>query len=244
MKNLVLKIEFDGTNYHGWQRQNNAVTVQETIETVLGRLMQEDIKVIGCGRTDAGVHALNYVCNFETGTNIPASRFPHALNSILPYDISVKDCYQEPLSFNARKNAVGKKYVYKIINSLFRPAIMRNYYLHFPHGLNIKEMQKAANCFIGEHDFRGFMASGSSITNTIRDIHTLSINHIEQELNIEISANGFLYNMVRIIVGTLLDVGIGKISSNQISDIINSGVRSRAGITVPPQGLYLEEVYY
>ena len=175
MKNLVLKIEFDGTNYHGWQRQNNAVTVQETIETALKRLTQEDIKVIGCGRTDSGVHALNYICNFETKTNIPFPRFPRALNSILPYDISVKDCYQKELSFNARKSAVGKKYSYKIINSPFRPAIMRNYCLHFPYELNIKEMQKAANYFIGEHDFKGFMASGSSITNTIRDIRKRTI---------------------------------------------------------------------
>jgi tRNA pseudouridine38-40 synthase len=244
LRNLMLTIEYDGTNYHGWQRQDNAVTVQEMLEKSLKKITKEDITVTGCSRTDTGVHALAFVCNFYTQSNIPVDKLPYALNSILPDDIVALECKEVPQEFHARYWAKGKKYRYRVINRAFPSAFERNYACHWPYPLDINLMKAAAQFFIGEHDFKAFMASGSSIKDTVRNIYSLTVEQKDNEVIIEISGNGFLYNMVRIISGTLLYVGNGKISVEQISDIIKAGDRRKAGITAPPQGLFLVEVYY
>lgn len=254
----MLKLEYDGTNYHGWQRQDNAVTVQEVLENALKKITKEDISVTGCSRTDTGVHALGFVCNFYTQGNIPADRLPYALNSILPYDIVALECQEVFEDFHARYWAKGKKYRYRILNRGFPSAFERNYVCHWPYPLDIDLMQEAARFFIGEHDFKAFMSSGSAVKDTVRNVYDLTVDKkvavctkgymnnqkLNHEIIIEISANGFLYNMVRIIVGTLIYVANGKIKLEDIPDIIMQGDRRKAGITAPPQGLYLVEVYY
>lgn len=244
MRNLALRLEYDGTNYHGWQRQDNAITVQETLEKVLSRVTKENIAVTGCSRTDTGVHARGFICNFFTQCNIPVDRMAYALNSILPPDIVALECYEVPMDFHARYWAKGKKYRYRIINRTMPDAFQRNYACHWPYALDMELMCKAAQFFIGEHDFRAFMASGSSVKSTVRVVSSLTVTKINDEVIIEISANGFLYNMVRIITGTLLYVGNQKIALKSVPEIIVKGDRREAGITVPPQGLCLEEVYY
>ncbi|NLY42983.1 MAG: tRNA pseudouridine(38-40) synthase TruA [Clostridiaceae bacterium] len=240
----MLKMEYDGTNYHGWQRQENAITVQETLEKALKKITKEEITVIGCSRTDAGVHALGYVCNFHTSSKIPAEKMPYALNSVLPEDIVVYDCREVPRDFHARFWAKGKKYRYRIYNGKYPSAFERNYAYYWPYTLDVECMKEAAKLFIGEHDFRAFMATGSRVKDTVRNVFDLSVEKKGDEIIIEISANGFLYNMVRIIAGTLLYAGVGKIDVERIEYIIKTGDRKEAGITAAPQGLYLVEVYY
>lgn len=244
LRNLMLKLEYDGTNYHGWQRQENAITVQEVLEKALRKVTKEKIEVIGCSRTDAGVHARGFVCNFYTESKIPSDRVPYALNSILPYDIVVLECQEVPGDFHARFQAKAKKYQYRIIHRTFPSAFDKNYAYHWPYCLDIDKMKQAARYFIGKHDFSAFMATGSPVKNTVRTIYDLTLEQKNSEIVVDITGNGFLYNMVRIIVGTLLYVGNYKINVEQIPDVITQGDRTKAGITVPPQGLYLMEVYY
>ncbi len=244
MRNLMLKLEYDGTNYHGWQRQNNALGVQEVIENALFKIMGEGITVNGCSRTDAGVHAFGYVCNFFTNSKIPVEKIPYALNSTMPYDIVALSCLEVPKEFHARYGAKRKKYRYRIINRTFPAALDINYSYHWPHTLDFKLIEKCAQYFIGEHDFKAFMGSGSKIKNTVRTIFDIQLIKNNYEIIIEITGNGFLYNMVRIIAGTLLYVGCGKIEESAIPEIIKEGDRRKAGITASPQGLYLVEVYY
>ncbi len=244
MRNIRLKLEYDGTNYHGWQRQDNVVTVQGELEKALKKLIKSDISVTPCSRTDTGVHALGFVCNFFTDSCIPIDKFPYAFKSVLPKDIVVFECQQVPNEFHSRYFAKGKKYQYRIVNKPFASALKRNYCYHCSYKLDIGLMKKAAQYFIGEHDFKAFMASGSIIKNTVRMIYNLEVEQCNDEILIEVTGNGFLYKMVRIIVGTLLYVGSGKIDVEQIPEIIKQGDRTKAGVTVPPQGLYLVEVYY
>lgn len=244
MRNLMLKVEYDGTNYHGWQRQDNAVTVQEVLETSLKKITKEKITVTGCSRTDAGVHALGFVCNFYTGSRIPVDRVPYALNSVLPYDIVVLECREALQAFHARYGAKGKKYRYRVIHRTFPSAFDKNYAYHWPYVLDVEKMKAAAQYFIGEHDFKAFMATGSSVKSTVRQIFSLSVEQKNSEIIIDVAGNGFLYNMVRIIAGTLLYAGNGKIAVDEVPAIISAGNRKKAGITAPPQGLYLVEVYY
>lgn len=244
MRNIILKLEYDGTNYSGWQRQNNAVTVQELLEKSLYELLGKETKVTGCSRTDAGVHALGFVCNFYTDSKIPADKFPYALNRILPDDIVVLEGREGEEGFHARYHALGKKYRYRIYNHIFPSAVHRNYTWHNPYDLDVQKMKRAANYFIGQHDFSAFMASGSSVKDTVRNVTLLTVEKQGVELIIEIAANGFLYNMVRIIAGTLVEVGKGKIAAELIPEIIQSKERKKAAATAPPQGLYLVEVYY
>lgn len=244
MRNIKLLLEYDGTNYHGWQRQNNGITIQECIENSLFRITGEKTSVIGCGRTDAKVHALEYVCNFFTNSKIPTERFPYALNSLLPRDIIVLRAFEAEKEFHSRFSAREKIYIYKILNNKFGSVFKINHSLHVSQKLAVEKMQRAAKYFLGEHDFVAFMATGGKVKSTIRTIYYLNIIEKDDNIEIEISANGFLYNMVRIIVGTLIYVGIGKISPEEIIDIIKSKDRKKAGITVMPQGLYLKKVIY
>lgn len=244
MRNILLKLEFDGTNYHGWQKQKNALTIQQVVEDVLKQIMKEDIDVIGCSRTDAGVHAYEYVCNFKCNNSIPANKIPYALNSILPDDIAILEAKEVNENFHSRYNTIKKTYCYKVLNRPFKSAFKGNYTYHWPYDLDIKGIIEASKCFIGKKDFKAFMASGSSVNNTIRNITNISIQiPYEDMLYIYITGDGFLYNMVRIIVGTLLFVGNGKLNKKELIDIIESKDRKRAGVTVPPQGLYLYKVY-
>lgn len=243
-RNIKLTIEYDGTNYHGWQSQINAVTVQDTLAEAIRKLTGESCELVGSSRTDMGVHALGHVANFFTSSPIPADRFPYALNSVLPDDIVIKGAEEVSAEFHSRFGARGKKYRYRIYNGEYRSALHRNRAWYVRGALDIAAMQKAAEYFLGEHDFCTFMATGSSVKTTVRTIYAVSLEKKADLIDFEIQGNGFLYNMVRIIAGTLVYVGMGKIAAEDIPGIIGSKTRKRAGKTAPAHGLYLVEVYY
>lgn len=243
-RNIKLTLEYDGTDYCGWQIQPNAKSIQETIERSIKKLTGEVVSVIGSGRTDSRVHALGQVANFSTASTIPIDNFRMALNSVLPADISVKQAEQVEDDFHSRYSAIGKEYKYFIYASKVRSPIKRNYSCFINYSLDTESMAKALECFLGTHDFSGFMSTGSSISGTVRTIHEASLIKKDQMIEITLRGNGFLYNMVRIIVGTLIDVGIGKIDVASIGDIIESTNRKRAGATAPAQGLFLSKVFY
>lgn len=244
MRNIKLILEFDGGAYHGWQRQTNAVTVQEVLETALGRITGEKVRIVGCGRTDAGVHACAYVCNFATDSRIPPERFAHALNSVLPEDIVCRASDEAPADFDSKRSAVSKRYTYLIYNSEFPDVFMRNRAWHCKYPLDTDKMQLAAQYFVGEHDFIGFAASGFTVKTTVRTIYSAEVAKKNDIISIDVCGNGFLYNMVRIIAGTLAFCGCGRIDWREMPDIIASRDRARAGITAPACGLYLSEVTY
>lgn len=244
MRNIMLVLEFDGTHYSGWQSQQNAISVCDTVTKALDSLTNENIKLTGCGRTDAGVHALNYVCNFITGSNIPADKFSLALNTKLPCDISCKLSKEVPISFHSRYSAMSKRYLYVIQNTVFRPAVNRNHICWYKKPLDTVLMNQAVSNFIGRHDFRAFMASGSSIKDTVRTVYELTVTRNDDVIEIDIRGDGFLYNMVRIIAGTLMDVGTGKISPGYTADIIASKERKKAGKTALASGLFFVEAEY
>lgn len=244
MKNIKLTIEYEGTHYHGWQSQINAVTVQDVIQNALQKLTGEDCDLIGSSRTDMGVHALGMTANFHTSSSIPSEKVSYALNNLLPEDIVIRSSEEVPADFHSRYSAKGKRYRYMIYNASFRSAILRNRVYHVRYPLNLENMRKASLSFVGEHDFCAFMATGSNVKSTLRTIHHVSLEKEEDTIRFEIEGNGFLYNMVRIIVGTLVEVGMGKIRPDEVSAIIESGERKKAGITAPAHGLYLVRVYY
>lgn len=244
MKNVKLTIEYDGTNYHGWQVQSNAKTVQGTVERAIYGLTGEEITITGSSRTDQGVHAYGQVANFFTESNIPQDRFSYALNRMLPEDIVIKKSEEVSLNFHARYCSKGKKYRYLIYNSSFPSAIFRYRSYHVSHHLDMEEMEKSIGFFLGTHDFSAFRSTGSSVKTSVRTIFDVKLTRVEDNIWFEVSGDGFLYNMVRIMVGTIVDVGMGRIKSKDIPSIIESLERKRAGRTAPPQGLYLVEVYY
>lgn len=244
MPNIKLIIEYDGTDYHGWQSQINAVTVQDTVKKAIHKLTGEDCNLIGSSRTDHGVHALGQTANFLTRSAIPADKFSFALNTLLPADVVIKSSEQVGEEFHARFSAKGKKYRYLIHNSVFPSALMRDRAFHVYYDLNFGAMEKAAGFFTGKHDFSAFRASGSDTKTSERTIFEASLTRAGNLIAFEISGDGFLYNMVRIIAGTLMDVGMGKLPPEAVPAVIESRDRKRAGRTAPPQGLYLVEVYY
>lgn len=244
MKNFLLEISYNGANYHGWQVQSNAITVQEklqdAIESVLGK--REDVK--GCSRTDSGVHANMFCCNFKTEKEIPASKIPAALNANLPFDIAVKSCKEMPLDFHARYDCKGKEYVYKIWNAQERNPFCTNLYFHYKYNIDADFLNNEAKAFVGVHNFSSFCAAGSSVEDMKREIYDFRVERHGDEVLFYVSGNGFLYNMVRIMVGTLLDISSGKIEKGKVSEIIKAENREKAGFTAPPEGLYLNKVYY
>ena len=244
MRNIKLLIEYDGTEYHGWQKQPNILTVQETIEIAINKITNEEVTLFGSGRTDKGVHARGQVANFHTNTRIPGDKFRDALNCVLPDDISIRLSEEVDKSFHSRYCAIGKEYRYLIYNNKVRSPIYRKYSYHVPFNLDMTLMKEAAKNFIGTHDFKAFMSSGSSVKDTVRTIHNISLEKNSDMIELKVSGNGFLYNMVRIIAGTLIDIGNGKIDCNSICNIIKFKDRNKAGHTAPPQGLYLEKVLY
>lgn len=242
--NIKLTLQYDGTAYHGWQIQPNAITVQETLKNAIESLTEEKVNVIGCGRTDAGVHALEYVANFRTDSSIPPSKFTPAINTKLPRDIRCVKSEEAQAEFHAKNSAKGKTYVYRILNTKNESAFERNYAWHIDRTLDTEQMIKASKAFLGEHDFIGFASSGFTVQTTVRTIYSLDVTSENGVIKISVSGNGFLYNMVRIIAGTLVFVGLGKIKAEDMENIIKSGKRELAGITAPPQGLFLKEVFY
>ncbi|NLH96111.1 MAG: tRNA pseudouridine(38-40) synthase TruA [Clostridiaceae bacterium] len=254
-RNIKLVIEFDGTAYHGWQSQENAVTVQDTLTAAVRRLTGENCSITGSSRTDTGVHALGFVCNFFTGSPIPADKFSFALNTMLPDDIRVVSSEEVPGDFHSRFSAKGKRYLYYIYNSTFASALLRHRAYHVYYPLDVDEMDRAAKHFIGTHDFLAFSASGYSAKTTVRTITEAKVSKVSQArhfvhpkggqlIEFSVTGNGFLYNMVRIMAGTLVEVGFGKIRADDIPGILAGLDRRQAGRTAPPHGLYLAEVFY
>lgn len=236
---------YDGTNYCGWQVQNNAVSVQKVLGDALSTVFSGlSGGVTGCSRTDAGVHANMFCCHFCAETSIPAEKIPFALNCELPSDIAALECREVPDDFHARYSAVGKNYIYKIFCSKLRNPFKDKYFLRYSRPIDAELLNKAAKAFVGTHNFAAFCSVGSSVTDTVRTVTDCFVNKDGDDVTISITGDGFLYNMVRIIVGTLLYVNEGKITPSQIADIINSEKREFAGPTVSPHGLYLNRVFY
>lgn len=244
MRNIKLTIEYDGKGFNGWQKQPDKLNIQGEIEKAISNITKEKIELIGSGRTDAGVHSLGQVANFKTNSNIPIEKMAIAINSQLKNSIVIKKAEEVDERFHSRYNAKHKKYRYIINNSEYGTALYRNLEYHFPIKLNVEKMQEAAKYFEGEHDFKAFKSSGTSAKNSVRTIYKAEVKCEGEKIIIELTGNGFLYNMVRIISGTLLDVGLGKIKPEQITDIINSQDRQKAGKTLPAHGLYLVSVEY
>ncbi|MEQ8196558.1 MAG: tRNA pseudouridine(38-40) synthase TruA [Clostridiaceae bacterium] len=244
MKNVRLLIEYDGTEFYGWQKQKSERTVCETIESVIREVTGEETKLIGCSRTDSGVHARGFVAAFKTESSIPSERFQYAINARLPEDVVILSSEEVPLEFHPRFQAKGKTYCYIIFNRRSPIAIGRNYNCLVKEKLNTEKMKEACRYFEGTHDFKAFMSSGSSVKTTVRTIWNISVEKVSDEIKIYVTGDGFLYNMVRIIAGTLLMVGEEKISPEFIIEIIKSGDRNKAGKCMPSSGLYLEKVFY
>ena len=244
IRNIKLTIEYDGKKFGGWQKQLNKLNIQGEIEKAIEEITGEEIDLNASGRTDAGVHSLGQVANFKTSSKIDIEKFPVAINSKLKQSIRIIKAEEVDDKFHARYSCTGKKYRYVINNSKYGSALYRDLEYHFPIELNVKAMKEAAKFFEGEHDFKGFKASGTSSKNSVRTIIKADVRKQGDRINIELEGNGFLYNMVRIISGTLLDVGLGKIKPKDIPGIIDSKDRTKAGKTLPPYGLYLVEVYY
>ena len=243
-RNLLLKIQYDGSAYHGYQIQPVAITVQKVVESTLSHITGEDIHINGCSRTDAGVHAVEYACSFVTCFPIPAERLPIVLNGKLPGDIKALSCKEVEADFHARFDTKSKTYRY-IINTDKNPQVFtRNYEWQLKKELNVENMKKAAEYFIGEKDFSSFMTSTSDVVSTVRHVYELNVTKNDSYVELYIRANGYLYNMVRIITGTLVDVGLGKYPPERIAEILNGTNRSLAGPTAPPQGLALYKVEY
>lgn len=242
--NVKILLEYDGTCYSGWQRQKNAPSIQEELEKAISSITGEKASVIGSGRTDARVHALGQVANFKTNTKIPVEKLPYAINSKLPKDIVVKDAKIVPDDFHARFSAKAKRYIYTIYNASFPSPIFRRYSYFFPLELDVDLMAKAAETLIGIHDFSAFRSSGSMVKSSVRRLDRIEVYRERDFVKILMEANGFLYNMVRIIAGTLLEVGQGKRPTQDVYSILMSRDRNRAGITLAPQGLCLIKVFY
>ena len=245
MRNIKLTIEYDGKDFNGWQKQPDKLNIQGSIEFAIKQITEEEVALNASGRTDAGVHALGQVANFKTESELPVEKFPIAINSKLKKSIRIINAEEVDERFHSRLNCKKKTYRYVINNSEFASAIYRNLETHIPQKLNIKRMKEAIKYFEGEHDFKAFKASGTSSKSSVRTIYIAEIKEMpNNRIYIELTGNGFLYNMVRIIAGTLVDVGLEKIKPEGITNIIEIGDRDLAGKTLPPNGLFLLNVEY
>ena len=245
IRNIAVTLSYVGTNYHGWQVQKNALTVQEVFQNALFKIIKENVDIKGCSRTDTGVHANMYVVSFKTSSMMKCDNFIYALNRHLPGDICVYDCSEKDLSFHARYSCKSKEYIYKIWNHRIKNPFLFGQALHYWYPLNIELMNLAAQKFIGTHNFTSFATLDKrDLEKMERTIEYFNISKIGDIVEFKVKANGFLYNMVRIMVGTLLRVSQGKIKPDDIPKIIQSKNRSLAGPTAPPEGLYLNDVVY
>lgn len=245
MRNIKVLIEYDGTNYHGFQRQTEDLpTIQQVLEETLEQLTKHPVTIIGAGRTDAGVHARGQVINFRIDCGIPLDKIPLAMNRLLPGDIVVLAAEEAQETFHAQFRAKRKVYRYHIYNSRIPSAFDRLYSYHVPHKLDLDKMRDAAEYIVGEHDFSAFKAAGAKTKTSVRTVYKLDIDDSSPHIYLTVEGNGFLYNMVRIITGTLLYVGKGKLTPEDVRRFVETGKREEAGPTVPPQGLCLMEVKY
>ena len=244
MRRIHLIVEYDGTAYAGWQRQANAMTVQEKLERAIRKLTGEELCVSGASRTDAGVHALGQSAHFDTESRIPADKFSFALNTLLPPDIRVTRSEEVPLEFHARFSTKGKRYRYLFHAAPHAGALTRNTHAHVIYPLDAERMQAEAQDLVGTHDFAAFAASGSVVKDTVRTIYRAEVTREGSEIRLVVEGSGFLYNMVRIIAGTLIGVGSGKLEPGAFKRAIASGDRLDLGITAPAHGLTLMEVFY
>ena len=237
-------LAYDGTNFHGWQIQPNGNTIQEELCNAFKKISGKDENVIGCSRTDAGVHANTFCCNVRTECNVPSKKIPDALNFYLPPEISVYECQDVDYEFHARYDCKGKEYVYLIYNGKYRNPFYENKAMFYPYEIDAEMLDIEAKSFIGTHDFSAFCSVGTSVEDKTREIYDCKVTRNDDLVEIRVSGNGFLYNMVRIIVGTLLDIQKGKIEKGSIPQIIESCDREKAGVTAEAQGLYLNKVFY
>lgn len=244
MRNILLLLRFDGAAYHGWQVQKNGVTVQQVLQDALETVLRERPPVTGCSRTDAGVHALAYACNFRTDRTILCAGLVRALNACLPDDLAVFACREVPPDFHARYAAHEKEYVYRILNTPARDPFERGRALHVPSRLDEAVMDAAARGFLGTHDFAAFQAAGSSVKDTVRAVSAAEVRRKGGLVLFRVRADGFLYNMVRIMAGTLLYAARGKLRPEDIPAVVASRNRTAAGPTAPAHGLYLNRVFY
>ena len=244
MNNYKLILTYDGTPYHGWQMQDNAITVQQCLSEAIERIFGEKCTIYGSSRTDKGVHALGFCCNFRTDKDRDCEKIAYGLNAVLPESICVLECSKADESFNARFDAKGKEYIYKIWNSRRRNPFLIDKALHHPIPSDAEMLDKEAKDYIGTHDFSAFCAAGGTTVSNVRTIFDCSVERDGDLVTFKVKGDGFLYNMVRIMVGTLLDINSGKIEKGSIPAIIESKSRLSAGITAKAQGLYLNEVYY
>lgn len=244
MRNIALKLMYVGTAYHGWQIQKNAITVEEVLEKALGKMTGHPVKCIGAGRTDAGVHAKVYLANFHTDSNIPCSRIPLAVNTRLPDDIVVTDAWEVSEGFNAIGSCIKKEYTYQIYNSHIRHAFYVNRAWFYPKPLDEAVMQAAADRFVGTHDFAAVKSVGTDVQSTIRTVYYFQIARNGDRIACRVCANGFLYNMVRAMVGTVIYAAEGKFPPEAVTDILEGRCRTAAGPTAPPGGLYLTRLWY
>ena len=244
MKRIKLTVAYDGTNYSGWQIQPNAPTVEQVLDSAVYALTGENVHVTGASRTDAGVHGLGNVAVFDTESTIPGERFSYALNRYLPEDVSIQESRQVADTFHPRHCNTRKTYEYKILNTTFPVPQLRNYSWHVPGKLDVDKMQEAAELLVGEHDFKSFCCVRSQTETTIRHIYSLNVRREDDFVILSITGNGFLYNMVRIIAGTLVQIGKGQLCSDDIKKMLELRDRTVAGQTAPPQGLTLMKIEY
>lgn len=244
LRRVLITLSYDGTAYAGWQRQLNAVAVQQRVEEALFRLTGEHIPVTGASRTDAGVHALGQCAHFDTASRIPAERFPYALNTCLPPDIRVLTGREVDGRFHARFDACGKQYVYRIHNAPHASALYRNLTAHVPVPLQVPAMRRALPALLGTHDFAAFQASGGTARTTVRTLGVAELSQAGGDLTLTLRGNAFLYNMVRIVAGTLIEVGKGKLAEDCFSQALAGGGRLALGPTAPACGLTLVRVFY
>ncbi len=244
MKRVLLTISYDGTAYHGWQVQPNGITVQQVLQDSLVKVLGVNTAVTGCSRTDAGVHARQFACHIDCDEKIPDEAFLKGLNSILPRDIAVLCCKRVADDFHARYSAKGKTYVYYILNSRLKDPFLSRYSWQIARELDIRKMNDFCKGLVGTHDFYAFSSSGRTVSDTVRMVEECHVEKSGDIVSLHITGNGFLYNMVRIITGTAVDVSDGRIAADATEQILLSRRREAAGITAPAQGLFLEKVLY
>jgi len=244
MKRIMLTVAYDGTNYHGWQYQNNGKTIEGELNKALSSLLQKNIEVIGASRTDAGVHAMCNAAVFDSDAGIPAEKYSYALNQMLPDDIRIRKSEEVPADFHPRKTDTVKTYEYRIDCEEFADPLKTRYAYFTYVPLDASKMQEAAFHLIGTHDFKSFCSVNTTATTTVRTIYDIQVIRDGVDIIVRITGNGFLYNMVRIIVGTLMDVGRGKYAPDKVKDILEATDRTAAGPTVPACGLMLKELHF
>ncbi|MEG2570700.1 MAG: tRNA pseudouridine(38-40) synthase TruA [Clostridia bacterium] len=244
MRNIAISLAYDGAAFHGWQIQENAISVQGTIQKIARTITKEDIKLIGCGRTDSGVHATRYIAGFRTECNIPPERIARAFNCMLPDSIAVFAAQDMPRDFHPIRSCLQKEYTYKVYNSKERDPFCANRELHWEGALPLETMREAAKYFVGEHDFAAMQSSGGHVKTTVRTVFSYDVCEKAGGVSFIVNADGFLYNMARTMAGTLLAVAQGKLAVRDIPEILESRDRRRAGPTAPAHALYMTDVRF